>query len=188
MSPTDSQSPFPAAFVQRLHARDRGAWDEAFRRLWPVALRMARRILPPPPTDAEDVASATLAEFAAKTELPATWSECAALVSVMTRRRTVSHLRHQHRERRDAHRTQPLDALLAERLPAATDASLAALDLDTVLAELDATQRTILEAHFIDGLDSREIGERLQLNPATVRSHLFRCLQHLRRRWATRET
>jgi RNA polymerase sigma factor (sigma-70 family) len=188
LTPTDSIAPFPDAFTARLIARDAKAWEDAFRRLWPVALRVAGRVLPPPPVDAEDIASATLADFSHRPSVPSTWSQCAALVAVMARRRAISHLRHQHRQKRAAHNTDPLDDQIRNAAASPDDSVAAALDLDTVLDKLAPLPRQILEAHFVDGLNSNEIGQRLNLNPATVRSHLSRTLQLLRRTKFRRET
>ncbi len=174
-----SAAPFAADFHARLLARDDAAWREAFRRLWPVALTAASRIFSQNP-ETEDAASTALAELATHPALPATWPALEALTAVIARRRAISLLRGRHAAKRGAGETLSLEQLEYE--PAAAAVAQAALDLSTLLAEVDPLRRRILEEHFIDGRTSEEIGSRLQLKPATVRSHLFRALQELRHR------
>lgn len=172
-------APFAADFHARLHARERTAWREAFTRLWPVALSAAGQILRQR-DEAEDAASSALADLAAGSALPATWPALEALTAVIARRRAISLLRSRYAAKRGAGETLSLDQLEYE--PAAASVALAALDVATLLTDLDPLRQRILKEHFIDGRTSEEIGSRMQLKPATVRSHLFRALQELRTR------
>ena len=174
--------------MARLQAHEATAWDEAFHRLWPIAVLAARRTLRAPATEADDVASATLADFARLTMLPPSWAECAAMVTVIARRRAMSVLRQRFASKRHALAVEPLGEHLASTLPEPAEVVARALDSALVLAELSELERELLEAHFVEGLTSQEIGSRFGLNPATVRSHLSRTLQTLRRRWTTRDT
>lgn len=188
MKVDNSNAPFPEVFVARLRAHEASAWDEAFGRLWPIAVFSARRTLPAPATDADDVASAALADFARLAVLPGSWPECAAMVTVIARRRALSVLRQRFTGKRHALAIEPLGEHLASTLPEPAEVVATALDSALVLAELSELERELLEAHFVEGLNSQEIGARLGLNPATVRSHLSRTLQTLRRRWTMRDT
>lgn len=175
-SPADQLSP---AFQSRLQARDDAAWREVFTRLWPVALHAAQRVFTRP-TEAEDAAAAALAELAKLPRLPDTWSGCEALIAVVARRRAISQLRALTAAKRGLGETLSLDHAAAE--PAALVATQAALDVGTLLAEIDPLRRRIVEEHFLEGRTSEEIGTRLRLNPATIRSHLARTLRELRQR------
>lgn len=60
---------------------------------------------------------------------------------------------------------------------------------DTVRAffsELSATQREVLDLADLQGIPQVEIAEMLDMNPATVRAHLFRARQTIRARMLAR--
>lgn len=177
MKPPPDQ--LPPAFLARLHARDSAAWREVFTRLWPVALHAARRSLAPA-SEAEDAAAVALAELAKLPGLPATWQACEALTAVIARRRAISQLRRQTALKRGLGETIPLEHAAGE--PAAAPIARAAVDVGLLLEEIDPLRRRIIEEHFLEGRTSDEIGARLQLKPATIRSHLARALRELRRR------
>lgn len=181
---SSSAAPFPSDFHSRLLARDDRAWRQAFKQLWPVALCAAGYVLKTH-SDAEDAAATALSELAESKTLPDNWPALEAYVAVIARRRAISLLRKRTAAKRGAGEVISLDSI--EHEPAATTVAEAALDLSSLLAQLDADKRRIVEEHFIDGRTSEEIGSRLQLNPATVRSHLFRSVQKLRR-WLTPPT
>lgn len=172
-----STAPFPSDFPSRLVAGEPAAWREAFSRLWPVALRAAGGILKHGP-EAEDAASAALAQLAEQPVLPDTWAGLEALTAVIARRRAISHLRTRTAAKRGSGEIIALGDIATE--PAAESAADHALDIVTLLDQLDPTRRQIVLEHFLDGRTSEEIGSRLSLKPATVRSHLFRALQELR--------
>jgi RNA polymerase sigma-70 factor (ECF subfamily) len=171
-------APFPTDFPARLLARDSEAWRAAFTRLWPVALHAAIHVLRQRP-ESEDAASAALAQLAEQTKLPDTWAGLEALTAVIARRRAISQLRSRTAAKRGDGEVISFDQLEVE-LPAERVAQ-ASLDFAAMLEHLDPTRRQIVLEHFVDGRTSEEIGSRLSLKPATVRSHLFRALQELRR-------
>lgn len=175
---SSSAAPFPVDFPTRLTARDEAAWRIAFTHLWPVALCAAGHVLKQH-SDAEDAASTALAELAERSDLPDSWSALEAYTAVIARRRAISLVRHRTAAKRGSGQTLSLEQLDQE--PAVETAASAALDLATLLAQLDPQRRRIVEEHFLDGRTSEEIGSRLRLNPATVRSHLFRSVEKLRR-------
>jgi RNA polymerase sigma factor (sigma-70 family) len=173
-----SATPFPVDFSSRLLAREEAAWREAFARLWPVALCAAGHVLKQR-GDAEDAAADALADLAERTELPDSWAALEAYTAVIARRRAISLVRKRTAAKRGSGETLSLDFIAEE--PAVETVADASLDLSTLLAQLDPERRRIVEEHFLDGRTSEEIGSRLQLNPATVRSHLLRSVQKLRR-------
>lgn len=175
---SSSAAPFPVDFTARLVNRDETAWRTAFTRLWPIALCAARHVLKQS-GDAEDAAATALAELADATNLPDTWPALEAYTAVIARRRAISIVRKYTAAKRGSGETIPLEFLDHE--PAVETAASAALDIATLLAQLEPERRRIVEEHFLDGRTSEEIGSRLQLNPATVRSHLLRSVQKLRR-------
>ena len=167
------------ALLPRLRAGDASAWREAFARLWPRAHRVATAVLRDTHLG-EDAAADALRAIAAKPENVWSWPELEAFVLVTTRRRAISLQREAHAAKRGSGNIIPLQDA-AETVTSADDTSLAALDIATLLPRLDPLRRQIVEAHFLRGENSDEIGRALNLNPATVRSHLMRALQSLRR-------
>lgn len=147
-------------------------------RLWPVALCAAGHVLKHT-NDAEDAAATALAELADANNLPDSWPALEAYVAVIARRRAISLVRKRTAAKRGSGETIPLEFL--EHEPAIETTTNAAFDLATLLAQLEPERRRIVEEHFLDGRTSEEIGSRLRLNPATVRSHLLRSVQKLRR-------
>lgn len=143
-----SAAPFAADFHARLQAREGTAWREAFTRLWPVALSAAGQILRQR-GEAEDAASSALADLAAGSALPATWPALEALTAVIARRRAISLLRARNAAKRGAGETLSLDQLECE--PAAASVAFAALDVATLLADIDPLRQRILKEHFIMG-------------------------------------
>lgn len=143
-----------------------------------MALRAAGSIAKHRP-EAEDAASAALAQLAEQPALPDTWAGLEALAAVIARRRAISLVRARTAAKRGDGEIVSFEALATE--PAAELVAQTSLDFTTLLDQLDETRRQIVVEHFLDGRTSEEIGSRLQLKPATVRSHLFRALQELRR-------
>ena len=167
------------ALLLRLRAGDTSAWREAFARLWPRAHRVATAVLHDSHLG-EDAAADALRTIAADPGRVRSWPELEAFVLVTTRRRAISLQREAHAAKRGSGNIIALDDA-AEPVTSADETSLAALDLAHLLPRLDPLRRQIVEAHFLRGENSDEIGRALNLNPATVRSHLMRALQSLRR-------
>jgi RNA polymerase sigma factor (sigma-70 family) len=69
--------------------------------------------------------------------------------------------------------------------PAGTpeDELVARLALVAALGRLSHRQRQVLVLRYVVGLDEREIADALQINPGTVKTHVRRGLQALRRRF-----
>lgn len=92
----------------------------------------------------------------------------------------------------DAWRRQHLATQAEQADPQATaaeDRGLASLRLDVAaaLAKLDPSDRELVVLRYVEELNSREIGEVLDLPEGTVRRRLARCrelLSHLLAQWA----
>jgi RNA polymerase sigma-70 factor, ECF subfamily len=156
------------------------SWRTAFSHLWPVACRAARRLLANQ-ADVEDIASTALAHYAQLPARPANLDESGALVAVIARRAAIAHWRRQSARKRSREEAVPLHLLAEGELPVDTASLGRAHDLERLLQSLSPLRRQIIREHFLEGRNSTEIGERLDLNPATVRSHLLRAMQELRK-------
>jgi RNA polymerase sigma-70 factor (ECF subfamily) len=73
--------------------------------------------------------------------------------------------------------------LRAQQAPRTTDPAgeVDRLDLDGVLARLDASERELLGLRYVLGMNSGEIGAHLCLSPEGVRSRLQRLLTRMRK-------
>lgn len=79
-------------------------------------------------------------------------------------------------------RSVPVDpATFGEALIVADDT--AAVDVRTVLAGLEPSQRAVLVLRHLDGLDEREMAEAMGVAPGTVKSRLHRARAAFRERW-----
>jgi len=76
---------------------------------------------------------------------------------------------------------RPVTAPLTE-LPARGDPELA-VDIADTLARLTPQHRAVLVLRDIEGLDERQAGEILSVQPGTVRSRLFRARTSFRKAW-----
>jgi RNA polymerase sigma factor (sigma-70 family) len=156
------------------------SWRKAFTHLWPVACRAARRLLANQ-ADVEDIAATALAHYAQLPARPANLDESGALVAVIARRAAIAHWRRQTTRKRSSEETIPLHLLAESELPGETASLGQAHDMEQLLQTLPPLRRQIICEHFLEGRNSTEIGERLGLNPITVRSHLLRAMQELRK-------
>jgi RNA polymerase sigma-70 factor (ECF subfamily) len=70
-------------------------------------------------------------------------------------------------------------------LPAAVDRQFSDLEvrerLEKAIARLPANQRLLVAAHYLDGVRYEELAEALNLPLGTVKTHLYRAKQQLRR-------
>lgn len=176
---TVSPEPPDETLLPRLRAGEASAWHEAFSRLWPRAHRLAERVLHDRHL-AEDAAADVLRRLAGEPHRVRSWPEVEAFVFVSTRRRALSMLRAARTAKRGAGTVIALEDAQTDAIPVSTVCT-AALDLASLLPRLDPLRQQIVRAHFLHGQTSEEIGRELALNPATVRSHVLRALQQLRR-------
>jgi RNA polymerase sigma factor (sigma-70 family) len=78
-------------------------------------------------------------------------------------------------------RTPRLDPVAPPDAP--EDGVLIRLALVAALGRLSHRQRQVLVLRYVIGLDEREVADVLQINPGTVKTHVRRGLQALRRRF-----
>ena len=72
-----------------------------------------------------------------------------------------------------------------QALPAAVDRQFSDLELrerlEKAIARLPANQRLLVAAHYLDGVQYEDLAEALNLPLGTVKTHLYRAKQQLRR-------
>lgn len=167
------------SLVAPLRAGDEAAWRRAYAELWPVAWRAAQAVLRQP-TESEDAAMLALEKLYAHRDRPRCWSDFPAMTAVIARREAFSARRARGAAKRGGDHVVSLEELAFE--PAALPAAIAVgLDLAELLASLSPEVRRVVEAHFLEGRSSQEIATATGGNANTVRSHLMRALQTLRR-------
>ncbi len=70
-------------------------------------------------------------------------------------------------------------------LPAAVDRQFSDLELrerlEKAIARLPANQRLLVAAHYLEGVQYQDLAEALNLPMGTVKTHLYRAKQQLRR-------
>ena len=70
-------------------------------------------------------------------------------------------------------------------LPASVDRQFSDLELrqrlEKAIARLPANQRLLVAAHYLDGVQYQDLAEALNLPLGTVKTHLYRAKQQLRR-------
>lgn len=155
---------------------DRGAFDPAFRRLWPLLRGFARRVLPE--HDADDAAQeALLRIFHRASEFDSSRDALAWALGIAAWQARTQRTR-RRRRREDAGETIPERVDLAaspEDLASARELSAA---LDRALAELPSRDAETLLAYAR--------GERPDLPGPTFRKRVERALSRLRAVWRIR--
>jgi RNA polymerase sigma-70 factor, ECF subfamily len=77
------------------------------------------------------------------------------------------------------------DARAPVRTPAAADRQFSDLELrdrlEKAIAQLPAQQRLLVAAHYLQGVQYDDLAEALRMPLGTVKTHLFRAKQQLRR-------
>ena len=77
------------------------------------------------------------------------------------------------------------DARAPVRTPAAADRQFGDLELrdrlEKAIAQLPAQQRLLVAAHYLQGVQYEDLAEALRMPLGTVKTHLFRAKQQLRR-------
>ena len=95
----------------------------------------------------------------------------------ITRRRVADHLERRSRQ------ADPTDTPSDDQATAATDEAIDRILVADELSRLGEPPGTIMRLAFYDQLTHAEIAEHLQLPLGTVKSHIRRSLERLRRRW-----
>lgn len=183
--------------LKALQSGDAGAWDAAFRWLWPAAFGAAQAKLQPfLPGDVEDVAIEALEELIEVVMRVKTVEELKPLVASIAHHRAVSRLREHFATKRGSGQTASLEARAEEGredAEAAADSPLASLQrkelagfLGTLLAELKPPQGELLADFFLHGLSYEEMAKRHGLAVGSVGVYLKRGLESVRRAWERR--
>lgn len=174
-------SGFSRLRLSDLVRQDPAAWRIAFSALWPLAWRVTNFVLRGS-ADAEDVAAEAMGQLpllCAKISSPA---ELEALTIVVARRCAASHLRARFAKKRDARRLS--GPSLLEDVADASDLRQEVeqtLDLHVWLDRLDTRRRALVEAHFLDGKTSVELGATSGLDESTVRGLLGEAVRIMNR-------
>lgn len=179
--------------LQALQQGDAGAWDQAFRWLWPTAFAVAQLKLQPfLPGDIEDVAIESLEELVEKVREIKQVEELKPLAASIAHHRSISRLREQFAKKRGGGRTESLEAHgevdTSDCGPVAGDspldnlgqAELAGL-LGKLQAELKPEQRAIVSDFFFHGLSYEQIAAKHGVALGSVGVYLKRGLEVIRR-------
>jgi RNA polymerase sigma factor (sigma-70 family) len=136
--------------------------------LFALAQRSAQRVVGDPHR-AEDIAAETLARTLAS------WSRVRTYSRPFVVRVATNLALDQVRRRKP-----PLERMLDDRGP--EDDVLARLVLDAALRQLSRRQRQVLVLRYVLGLGEADVAEVLRINAGTVKMHVHRGLESLRRR------
>jgi RNA polymerase sigma-70 factor, ECF subfamily len=185
--------------LRALRAGDAGEWDEAFRRLWPVAYAAAQAKLRPfLPGEIEDVAIETMEALVDTVRDVAEEGDLEPLVAGIAHHRAVSLLRARFAKKRSVAVTEPIGPApsggQAEWADPAIDSPLAALEqkelaerLSKTLSELRPPQGPILTDLFLNGLSHEEVARKRGIPVGSVGVYRQRGLETLRRIWRCRD-
>ncbi len=181
--------------LQALQQGEAGAWDEAFRWLWPVVFAVAQlKLQPYLPDEAEDVAIEALEELVPKVREVKAVEELRPLAASIAHHRAVSLLRERFARKRGAGKTESLDSIQAESgadcPDPAADSPLAGLEqrelaqrISQSLTELKPPLGEVLSDFFLHGLRYEEIARKHGLAIGSVGVYLKRGLEAIRRIW-----
>ena len=185
--------------LRALQTGDAGAWDDAFRWLWPAAFAVAQLKLQPYfPNEVEDVAIESLEELVEKVREIKSVEELKPLVASIAHHRAVSLLRERFAKKRGEGKTESLDAPAADGEtkpePASSDSPLDSLAekelaarLRKSLAELKPPLGEILSDFFLHNLHYEEIAKKRGVAVGSVGVYLKRGLEAMRRIWGREE-
>jgi RNA polymerase sigma factor (sigma-70 family) len=168
-------------FLAQFRAGDERALRQAYDRYGPAVHHLATRSLVNA-ADADDVTQATFvaAWLGRKTYDPARGSLLGWFLGI-ARRKVVDHVRAAARESRIAASVrQVTDPVPVDSAP---DRVVERLVVADEIAQLPREQRRVLELAFYDDLTHPQIAAVTGLPLGTVKSHLRRGMQRLRRRW-----
>jgi len=179
--------------LKALQRGDEGAWDEAFRWLWPAAFGAAQiKLQPWLPGDVEDVAIEALEELVEKVRQVETVEELKPLAASIAHHRAVSRLRELFATKRGAGKTESLETLQSAEGSkfdppdsASPLASLEQMELAALLRELQVDlkpdQRAMLNDFFLHRLSYEQIASKHGMAVGTVGVYLKRGLEAMRK-------
>jgi RNA polymerase sigma factor (sigma-70 family) len=169
--------------LEDLRAFDRNAWAEAFRLLWPLCLRSARRVLDDEDR-AADAAQIALAALPRRLASTPSWPALRGLAWVVSRRQAFKIKRADLTEKR--RNSVPLEGISESELGELQAEAGRRLELDSILAAcLDAEERALVEAIHLRGRTSVELAAESGVSASAVRGRLYEAMTKLRR-WAGR--
>lgn len=184
--------------LHALQTGDAGAWDAAFRWLWPTVFAVAQLKLQPfIPQDIEDVAIEALEELVEKVRDVKGVEELKPLAASVAHHRAVSLLRERFAKKRGAVLTESLDAPAGEGNPSREVASadspleeLSHVELAGLLGDLQRDLkpefRAVLNDFFLRGLSYEQIAAQRGMALGTVGVYLRRGLEAIRKAGARR--
>jgi RNA polymerase sigma-70 factor, ECF subfamily len=178
--PDDTEVVLAAAFADGAEWALRAAYD----RYAGLVHTVARTCLGVP-SDAEDVTQAVfVSAWQGRTTYDPDRGTLAGWLVGITRRRVIDKLRVLDRERRAREAAAGVaDPAGAPRLYDAPDQVVDRIVVADGLARLPDNQRRVLELAFFDDLTHQQIANMTGLPLGTVKSHVRRGLEQLRRRW-----
>jgi RNA polymerase sigma factor (sigma-70 family) len=176
-----------------LKGGDEQAWDEAFRRLYPVAFAAARHPLASlTPSEAEDAAIEALTLLLPKVKHVTEFDELRLLVITIASRRAISEKRRQLAGKRGGGDLTSLDAMqddetirfepaeqLLTHLNGADLRELSRL-LDAALSGLGSRQAGLLRDFLVHHLPYKELAEKYRMPIGSVGVSLARSLGKIR--------
>jgi len=178
--------------LKQLSAGDVEAWNEVFRRLYPVAFEAARlRLGETLGSDSEDVAIETLADLVETVGHVNSETELKPLAVAVARNKATDRLRRFLSRKRGANRVESLDAMLESgKLGPASTAHEDVLDhltvqelremLTLLASEVKKEYRVVLGDHFFDELSYKEIAAKRRISVGSVGVYIQRGLAALR--------
>lgn len=179
----------PELDFQLLRDGDEAAWAEMFRRLWPVALRVATHELGRAlPGEVEDAAAEALEQLVDYVHDIDSEDQMRARLVVYTRHQAMTHLRRALTEKRDINRTLTSDAIeeLVDANMSTPFSQLARAELIELLGELHAALKPsharVLYDNFYNQLSYKEIAAKHGIPIGTVGAVLHRSLRTIRKK------
>ena len=169
-------------FLQRFCAGDpaalREVYDRHARTVFGIALRALRTH-----HDAEDVTQQVFVRaWRGRSTYDPHRGDLGSWLTGITRRQIAERLAGRARDQEVADRAQ---RVVDGYAPAPDDEVVAAMMVADELGRLPAPQRTVMTMAFFDDLTHQQIAALTGLPLGTVKSHLRRGLERLRRRWET---
>jgi len=156
------------------------AWGDAFRRLWPIAMRGARGVMGDD-SELADIAQKTLSVLPRYVETCASWMELCGLAREIARRQALKLVRHRRQRVRDVTMSVPIDSIAAEELNDAHKDVTSKLDVWTILdSSLEAGERDLVEAIHLKGMNSTEVAAISGETPSAVRGRLLQAMNKIR--------
>lgn len=180
MTPED-----PIQLIQKIVAKDRGAFGRFYDRFAPLLFGLALRILRSQP-DAEEVVQDVFhavwqkaGDYDRGRGAPEAW------LITMTRSRAIDRLR---ALRRRDQKTSPIEEPFEIRDNTPTEARTdARLSIEGILDKLPETQREALELAYYEGFTQSEIAVRLDVPLGTVKTRIRDGLKRLRELLGSKE-